>query len=881
MVQVRAAGPSHEGSFGTGYLVGPRLVMTAGHLLARAGDPSLVQVCRPDADPRGHEGVVRWARADEKVDAALIEVTSATWETPASWSGDGRTRRFGKLVTTLAGRRVTARGFPRLQKAAADRFDEQLDGEISPGTGALAGRYEITSSRPLPAAAADGGSGWAGMSGAAIFDGDLLLGVITRDRRAATGTRLAATRIRDVLDIPEARTILGDGCGRVPVAEPAELDGILSSAAVARELSSPAMLLRAEAEAVSFRGREREQQSLLSWCLGGDQGLSVRVLTGPGGQGKTRLARWMIAAVRESGWSSGELSADIADDRPGRDASLGLLARMTEPVLVVVDYAESRPQQVRQLIERIRSTAGRVRILLVARSWQADPLGATAMVHEILARASQTALELGPLDATASGRAEAYRAAALDLSRLLGRVEGHRGTDWPSLVPRLDIPDQLGASRYDTALSVQMAALVELLQLGPAPVPASAGEPVEAILLRHEERYWRRTAAARRLGVAPDLLGRAVAAACLCGARDEDQAAGTLGRLRHFPKDETFAAALWLRRLYPAPPGRYWGSLQPDRVAEFHASVTVLGAEGLLGSVLTGAAADQQTQAMTVLARAAVGHANAGRAGTSTELLRTLDAARQLVGPRVTVLQASHFALPATSEVLGDFAVRLAEDVAALYRQLAAGNPAAYQADLADALTKLAGRYGHAGQRDRAVAAAEEAAAIYRRLVAGAPQAHGSGLAQALNNLAVSYRTKGRDQEAVAVIEKAVGIWRRLAQASPAAYDSGLAKGLSNLAVSYQVTGQRAKSVAASEEATGLYRALAAADPDAYEPALARSLMDLSRSYKESGRHDEALAPADEAVRLFRELAATNPDSYTPDLALALTSLANLNGRVG
>ena len=41
------------------------------------------------------------AGADEKVDAALIEVTSATWEAPASWSGDGRTQRSGKLVTTL------------------------------------------------------------------------------------------------------------------------------------------------------------------------------------------------------------------------------------------------------------------------------------------------------------------------------------------------------------------------------------------------------------------------------------------------------------------------------------------------------------------------------------------------------------------------------------------------------------------------------------------------------------------------------------------------------------------------------------------------------------------------------------------------------------
>ena len=81
---------------------------------------------------------------------------------------------------------------------------------------------------------------------------------------------------------------------------------------------------------------------------------------------------------------------------------------------MVIDYAESWPGPVCQLVEQVLSAAGRVRVLLVARSSQADAQPATAAVHEILAAAPGN--KPGPLDTPATGRAETYRAAALDLA---------------------------------------------------------------------------------------------------------------------------------------------------------------------------------------------------------------------------------------------------------------------------------------------------------------------------------------------------------------------------------------------------------------------------------------------------------------------------------
>ena len=58
-------------------------------------------------------------------------------------------------------------------------------------------------------------------------------------------------------------------------------------------------------------GRNEDLGNLLDWAREGE-GIRVRFLTGPGGSGKSRLAREAVEILREDGWIAGEISLDRA-----------------------------------------------------------------------------------------------------------------------------------------------------------------------------------------------------------------------------------------------------------------------------------------------------------------------------------------------------------------------------------------------------------------------------------------------------------------------------------------------------------------------------------------------------------------------------------------
>jgi CHAT domain-containing protein len=105
-----------------------------------------------------------------------------------------------------------------------------------------------------------------------------------------------------------------------------------------KERDPPGTLLQAEFGVVPFHGREQEMADLRAWCLG-EEPLRVRLYTGAGGMGKTRLALEAARALRAAGWRTGFLEPEAL---ASPQEAWTKVARPGGRVLVVVDYAETR-----------------------------------------------------------------------------------------------------------------------------------------------------------------------------------------------------------------------------------------------------------------------------------------------------------------------------------------------------------------------------------------------------------------------------------------------------------------------------------------------------------------------------------------------------------
>ncbi|MEV6549265.1 tetratricopeptide repeat protein [Streptomyces sp. NPDC051597] len=896
----RLEGRERKKGLGSGYLVAPRLVLTTAHVLHHM-DPDAdnpLTVTLPDTSDQQFPAVVRWQPTDDRVDAALIEIAEGSgWQAPQSL-GDLLTRppqRYGLIIGTRP-REVTGIGFPRMQKdgTVGQRGSEQFFGHIAPGTGSLASRYELISRDPTFAAAdtLGGGSRWSGMSGAAVLtvdnDGDdLLCGVVRRDRQAdAGGTRLTATPAASLLADKAFRDLITEHTGWEPALEPVEPSRLLKPAAADRSLLSPAALLRADAEAVTFHGRDTELADLQAWCENGTPAIQVRVLTGPGGQGKTRLARRLTDTLSwDRRWATGHLRSDLTDaPTPGAaPADFATLATSLN-LLLVVDYAETRLRLVSSLITHLHRSRHRVRVLLLARSdgpWRTDAAEATPAVRDLLNR--DPVVPLAPLIPTskpAQDRHDAFRSAAQGLAFLLPLLR-QPAYDWTALAATLRSPADLHDSRYDNVLTLQMTALVALLQHGPRPVDTASGTPLEATLLLHEKRFWKGSAKGVDLTLPISTLGAAVAVASLCGAGTQDEAKCVMTTLPDLPDQQAALAAKWVRSLYPPDGGRYWGSLQPDRIAEYHASYTLTEDDSTLPALLGAAAPGQQAQLVTVLARASIAHYNADRASDSEHVLRALDTALDIVPLAYRAAQAVSDALPYPSRITSHLALRLTTNLVHAYQQWVVDSPDVYESGLAISLTNLSNRLAEVGRKSEALAPIEQAVEIARRLAVDNAAAYEPDLAKSLTNLDSCLGVVGRHDEAVAAGEEAVEIHRRLAVDNAAAYEPGLATSLSNLASCLGVVGRHDEAVAAGEEAVEIHRRLAVDNAAAYEPGLATSLSNLGIELGEMGCQDEAVAADEEAVEIHRRLAVDNAAAYEPGLATSLTNLGLRLAEVG
>ncbi|MFE4700369.1 ATP-binding protein, partial [Streptomyces sp. NPDC056738] len=919
-------------------MLGGRLVLTAAHVLK---DPSRVSVQLP-----GRAGLVKcqvvWRRLEDGPqgwDAALLLADGDLSEGPLPGV------RWGRLVTMRACP-AQALGFPEAGKAGAQAVSlVQRDGRVLPENGRDRDRYVLVGdmgAEPLEdGGAAKKASPWGGMSGAALWCGSgrdmpaLLTGVVVGDAPGWSHTQLEAVPAYVLASDPRVRRLVEQHTGQPMFLEPADLQDVTDPLAVPQPPQSPADLLRPEQAVVSFMGRDDLLKELEHWCKptprAAGTGLAIprrrlepkeegqtgpagaaadgvwgwgkslvraRLLTGRGGAGKTRLSGELAARMAVRGWTTIRLTTDTT-------VPLGVLSQVRRPLLIVVDYAETRTQQLHALLEAVDhdQVTAPVRVLALARA-AGDWWTRAAQHRRGQALASAPVAAVPALHHTPDERATAFQRAAGDFSMRLHRLSP--AVDWPALLPAVLAPaarPPLTGSEFDTPLSVQMAALLALLDATGTPQPTDPARSLEGRLLGHERNYWDETAD-RRQGLCGERAGGetrslAVALACMVPATNRDDARALLAHLPGLTGDSAAGVrgelATWLKDLYPAPAGAEWGSLQPDRIAEHHLGTEAGREPDLFTRILTHLPGRQATQALTVLARTsqhlpyhevisrilcdAVASAptvlapaaltTATRTPHPAPLIAALTKLTHTTSD-ITMLQALSDQIPHATLALSEWAATLTTILAEHH-----DTPTADPAVLAASLNNQSVRLAELGRREDALTAVTRAVDAYQALADQRPDAFLPNFAASLNNQSGCLADLGRREDALTAVTRAVDTYQALADQRPDAFLPNFAMSLNNQSNRLADLGRREEALTAATRAVDTYQALADQRPDAFLPDLAMSLNNQSNHLADLGRREEALTAATRAVEIRETLAEQRPDAFLPDLAMSLNNQSN------
>jgi hypothetical protein len=579
---------------GSGLLVADRLVLTAAHVVGATGGAARVRF-PAERGPVLHDCTVVWARRDDALDVALLAIGDPQWTPPAGLPD----LRWGRLVSAAPRVPCEGVGFPQVN-VGPDRIrdTEHLSGWINTLGRAKSRRWDVSVDSAPAATPSAQSSPWAGMSGAGLFCNGLLVGVITQDATGYDSRRVTAVRSDELITDPEFTALLGGEIHHTP----AELAALQESPWRA---GTVAELLRPDVGAVRFHGRADVLSRLRSWCIGPRRSThSALLLTGRAGEGKTRLGRYLGRRLAGEGWAVLELA-----ERSGLDYLP--LSTVATPLLVVIDCAERRPEQIREVV-RCLPDGVPARLLLVARTageWVAE-LARDPDLARLLSASVLVEESLAPLAGTAEGWRTLFVDALTDLTGHLSTAAYDPAAE-PESVDWARARAAVGTPEFDppgdfTALDVQMAALAGVLQAG-------YGEPVdpergpEQVLLGYEERYWDRRAD-ETVQVLPRQLRRwAVTIATMCTAADRDQAerlVRVLPGLADQPEAVHLAVRDWLHGLYGTP-DRYWSMLQPDRLHEYLAGQAVAARPRLLDRVVPRLDDRQAYALLSVLTRAA------------------------------------------------------------------------------------------------------------------------------------------------------------------------------------------------------------------------------------------------------------------------------------
>ena len=593
--------------------------------------------------------------------------------------------------------------------------------------------------------------------------------------------------------------------------------------------STPLQMIQTRYGVVPFCSRP-EYRELKEWAVGTAKSsgrkpdVSVAVLTGAGGTGKTRMAAQLCHDLEVLGWYTGFAPAKSAM----KNDELTYLAELTTELLVVVDYAEeSRQEQLAAVLRALRGRRSPTRIVLTAR-------GIDSWWEEFLEDLVSDGIQLGQgLVKELEPRPDPvllYRQAVRGFSKVINGVNP----------PEVAIPKHAG----DTALDIVLQAWLSVVDDGGMQDPQSerlvergarsarasnpnARDSLYDRVLRLEFNRWRAFPELRDISL---IHLRRIAATLSLLVPDVSQVDNVLSRLLEWRNEHLrrsrLAELLSTTLLRSAGDGTV--SLRPDPVAE-HLVLSVFGGElDQVDAVLPGEPLDVPGISEPDASEATVTRAvMLGRQAQNLSQVITRAASQDRESATALaqhVLMACPYLWSSALEVAlaqgGPFAD-------ALERLIESG------AELPFEEIERAIPLGHGTLRGAALAALQRMDVSAER----DPVRRARYLLKLANRLS----DVGRSGEALEVAQEAVDLYRVLAQASPAAYTPDLARSLSNLAAILSGVGRSGEALEVAQEAVDLYRVLAQASPAAYTPDLARSLSNLATILSEEGQYEEAL----------------------------------------
>ena len=199
---VELSGTGGRGAHGSGYLLAPGLVLTARHVVGQAKAAS-VRLLTPDEDglPGGvgawQDARVAWTGASRDLALLVPQAGAATFREVAT----------PVAIARLDGRepvRVDALGFPRALQTPTHSDTLHLQAMVDPWSAVRSDvlLLDVRTARPAE------DDGWKGMSGAAVFGGDRLVGVVEAVPLRLDDSTLRATPAHVLFADTDARALL-------------------------------------------------------------------------------------------------------------------------------------------------------------------------------------------------------------------------------------------------------------------------------------------------------------------------------------------------------------------------------------------------------------------------------------------------------------------------------------------------------------------------------------------------------------------------------------------------------------------------------------------------------------------------------------------------